>query len=127
MPDLERNKLVVRSYLDQIFNQKAPAEAFSKYIGSTYVQHNPTAPDGAEAGQQFLAGFVAQFPELRLEIKRVIAEGDLVVTHSLMTMNRSDRGSAIMDIVRLEDGRIVEHWDVVQPIPESSANDNTMF
>ncbi|MBM7790194.1 nuclear transport factor 2 family protein [Tenggerimyces flavus] len=127
MADLEQNKQLVASYLHQVFNEKGPAEAFAKYIGDKYVQHNPMAPDGAEASLRFLTGFVAQFPELRLEIRRVIAEGDLVVTHSMMTMSPSDRGSAVMDSVRLEAGRIVEHWDVAQAIPKSSANHNTMF
>lgn len=117
MVDLEQNKEVVERYLHQVFNEKAPAKAFATCVGDKYVQHNPMAPDGPEASLRFLIGFVAQFPELRLEIKRVIAEGDLVVTHSSMTMNPSDRGSVVMDIVRLEAGRSVEHWDVAQAIP----------
>jgi predicted SnoaL-like aldol condensation-catalyzing enzyme len=71
--------------------------------------------------------FAGQFPELNLEIKRVIAEGDLVVTHGLIKTSPDDRGLAAADIFRLEDGKIVEHWDVVQPVPETAANDNTMF
>jgi len=72
-------------------------------------------------------GFVQQFPEVNLEIQRMVAEGDLVVTHSHLTTGPQDRGSAVMDIFRLEQGKIVEHWDVMQPVPETSANDNTMF
>jgi predicted SnoaL-like aldol condensation-catalyzing enzyme len=64
---------------------------------------------------------------LSFDIKRAIAEGDLVVTHSLLKTSLEDRGSAVADIFRLEDGKVVEHWDVVQPVPESAANDHPMF
>lgn len=71
--------------------------------------------------------FVGQFPGLSVDIKRVIAEGDLVVTHSLMKTSPEDRGTAAADVFRLEGGKIVEHWDVLQPVPERAANDNTML
>lgn len=74
-----------------------------------------------------LTGFVGQFPELRLEIRRMFAEGDHVITHCLMRLTPESRGSAVMDIMRLREGRIVEHWDVVQDVPEHPANSNTMF
>jgi len=64
---------------------------------------------------------------LSFDIKRAIAEGALVVTHSLLKTSLEDRGSAVADIFRLEDGKVVEHWDVVQPVPESAANDHPMF
>ena len=68
-----------------------------------------------------------QFPQLGLDIKRAVAEGELVVTHSLLKTSPEDRGTAAADFIRLEDGKIVEHWDVLQPVPESSANDHPMF
>ena len=68
-----------------------------------------------------------EFPQLFVEIKRMIAEGDLVVTHGLIKTSPEDRGTAAVDIFRVEDGKIVEHWDVLQPVPETAANDNTMF
>lgn len=71
--------------------------------------------------------FTQNFPELRMEVKRIIAEGDLVVLHSHLIMKPGDRGSAVVEMFHLENGRIVEHWDVAQEIPETSANDNTMF
>jgi len=70
---------------------------------------------------------VEQFPQLGLDIKRAVAEGELVVTHSLLKTSPEDRGTAAADFIRLEDGKIVEHWDVLQPVPESSANDHPMF
>ena len=127
MPDREQNKQTVTAFFTTAFNDKQPAEAVAKYLGPQYIQHNPQAADGAEAFIQFVGGFVAQFPQLSVDIKRVVAEGDLVVTHSLIKVSPEDRGTAAMDIFRLKDGKIVEHWDVLQPIPETAANDNTMF
>ena len=72
-------------------------------------------------------GFVEQFPQMSLEIKRAVAEGDLVVTHSVLRTSPQDRGTAAADFFRLEDGKVVEHWDVLQPVPESAANDHPMF
>ncbi|ALG08249.1 nuclear transport factor 2 family protein [Kibdelosporangium phytohabitans] len=125
--ELERNKTVVRAYLDMVFNRRQPVEAFAEHVGDAYVQHNPHAPDGIEASRDFLASLVGQSEHLSLEIKRIIAEGDLVVTHGLIKFGSGDRGSAFVDIMRLRDGKIVEHWDVVQAVPENPANDNSMF
>ena len=127
MSTLEDNKKIVVSYYTLAFNDKKPEEAVAKYVGARYIQHNPQAPDGPDAFVQFVNGFAGQFPELHVEVKRVIAEGDLVVTHSLLTTSPDDGGTAAADIFCLEDGRIVEHWDVLQPVPETSANANTMF
>jgi predicted SnoaL-like aldol condensation-catalyzing enzyme len=127
MADPETNKQTVVAYYTLAFNDKQPEEAVARYVGDRYIQHNPQAPDGTEAFIAFVRGFAGQFPELSLEIKRVIAEGDLVVTHGLIKTSPDDRGMAAADIFRLEDGKIVEHWDVVQPVPETAANDNTMF
>jgi predicted SnoaL-like aldol condensation-catalyzing enzyme len=127
MPDLEENKETVRAFYELAFNDKKPEEAVARYVGSTYTQHNPMAGDGPQPFIEFVNGFVAQFPDLSVDIKRVIAEGDLVVTHSLLKTSPEDRGTAAADIFRLEGGKVVEHWDVLQPVPETAANDNTMF
>ncbi|MDQ4001233.1 MAG: ester cyclase [Actinomycetota bacterium] len=127
MADPEKNKQTVLAYLNTALNEKRPAEAVEKYGGSQYIQHNSQAPDGFEAFVQFVEGFTAQFPQLSLDIKRSIAEGDLVATHSLLKTSPEDRGSAVADFFRLEDGKVVEHWDVLQPVPESAANDHPMF
>jgi predicted SnoaL-like aldol condensation-catalyzing enzyme len=91
------------------------------------VQHNPQAPDGADAFIGFVAGFAGQFPELSMEIKRVVGEGDIVVTQGLIKTSTEDPGTVADDFFRLEDGKIVEHWEVLQPFPETSANDHPMF
>jgi len=127
MPDLEQNKETVRAFYDLAFNQKKPEEAVARDVGSTYIQHNPIAGDGPQPFVEFVNGFVGQFPDLSVDIKRVIAEGDLVMTHSLMKTSPEDRGTAAADIFRLEGSKIVEHWDVLQPVPATAANDNTMF
>jgi predicted SnoaL-like aldol condensation-catalyzing enzyme len=121
--DLEQNKRTVVEYYELAFNGKEPEQAVEKYVGSQYIQHNPQAPDGPEA---FIA-FVRAFPELSVDIRRVMAEGDMVVTHSLVKFTADDPGSVAADFFRLEDGKVVEHWDVLQPWPPESANAHPMF
>jgi predicted SnoaL-like aldol condensation-catalyzing enzyme len=125
--DAENNKQTVIDYFNMAFNDRKPAEAAQMYGGPHYIQHNPQAPDGFEAFVEFVEGFVEQFPQMSLEIKRAVAEDDMVVTHSLLKTSPEDRGTAAADFFRLEDGKVVEHWDVLQPVPESAANDHPMF
>jgi predicted SnoaL-like aldol condensation-catalyzing enzyme len=124
---LEMNKKTVLEYTDLVFTQHKPEEAVAKYQGPYYRQHNPGAKDGAEAFIGFVKWFAQTHPAFQLDIKRVIAEGDLVMTHSQLVPAPGERGTAVVDIFRLENGKIVEHWDVVQEIPATSANSNTMF
>ena len=124
---LEANKRIVREWNDLAINQRKPEEAVAKYLGPNYRQHNPGAADGAEPFIAAVNGFAQTFPEFRMEPKRIIAEGDIVVLHSHLIREPGDRGRAVVDIFRLENGKIVEHWDVVQEVPETSANNNTMF
>ena len=123
MADLEGNKRTAVDFYELAFNGKQPEEAVEKYVGSEYIQHNPQAPDGPEA----FIGFVKAFPDANVDIRRVIAEGDLVVTHSLLKFTPDDPGTVAVDLFRLEDGKVVEHWDVLQPFPEESANAHPMF
>jgi predicted SnoaL-like aldol condensation-catalyzing enzyme len=125
--DPRTNTEIVRAFYELAFNEGKPEEAVERYVGDRYVQHNPQAADGAEAFVGFVRWYRGEHPELHVDIKRTVAEGDLVVTHSLITTGPGDRGTAAADLFRVEDGRIVEHWDVLQPVPETSANDNTMF
>jgi len=123
---LEANKKVVIEFYDLALN-KMDFDAAAKHFGPRYIQHNPNAPDGIEGFRQFIAMRKEKTPNARSEIKRVIAEGDLVVLHVHGVREPGQRGVAIIDIFRLENGKIVEHWDVVQPIPETPANNNGMF
>jgi predicted SnoaL-like aldol condensation-catalyzing enzyme len=127
MGDPKANTDTVRAYYELSFNEGKPEEAVAKYQGDRYIQHNPQAADGPEAFIGFVHWYRGEYPELHIEIKRTVAEGDLVVTHGLITTSPEDLGTAAVDIFRVEDGKIVEHWDVLQPVPEKAENDNTMF
>ena len=120
------NKAAVLAFYEKGLNQK-DADAALKYVGDRYVQHNPNAADGPEGFRKFIAFLRDKFPQSRSEIKRVFTDGDYVILHVHAVRQPGDRGSAIIDIFRLEQGKIVEHWDAVQPIPEQSANPNGMF
>jgi predicted SnoaL-like aldol condensation-catalyzing enzyme len=123
-----RNKAAVVAYYTTAFNDKKPEEAVAKYGGPVYIQHNPQAADGFDAFIAFVKFYTEQNPQLHVDIKRVIGECNMVVTHSHITLSPTDRGQAVADIFRLNrQGKVVEHWDVIQPVPETSANNNTMF
>ena len=125
--DLAYNKRLAKDCLDMIFNQKKPAQAVAKYIGANYRQHNPDAPDGSDGVIAYATPYLKANPDMRLEFKRIIAEGDLVAVHSHLIPNPSDLGRAVVDIFRVEDHKLVEHWDVMQPVPPKPANQNSMF
>jgi predicted SnoaL-like aldol condensation-catalyzing enzyme len=120
---LEQHKRTVVAFYTLAFNGHQPEEAVRRYVGPVYIQHNPFAADGPAA----FIEFVNAFPQASVEIKRVIAERDLVITHSRVQLGPQFPAQAAMDMFRLKHGKIVEHWDVVQEIPATSANDNGMF
>jgi predicted SnoaL-like aldol condensation-catalyzing enzyme len=122
----EANKKAVVEFYDKAINQK-DFDAASQYLGPRYTQHNPNAADGPEGLKAFLQFLREKFPSSRNEIKRVFADGDYVILHVHAVREPGTRGSAIVDIFKLENGKVVEHWDVVQPVPEKAANSNGMF
>ncbi len=124
--DEEANKEVVIDFYDKAINQK-DFEAAKVHFGSTYIQHNPLAADGPEGLKAYIEFMKSELPDFRIEFKRVLADGDYVVVHGHAKPTPDARGSAVMDIFRLENGKVVEHWDVIQEIPENPANDNGMF
>lgn len=115
------------AFLDMVFNQKKVKEGFDKYVGDKYIQHNPIAADGKQAAVEVLGKALQALPGWTYEIKHAYVDGNYAIIHSHVKMKADDRGMAVVDIFRFEKGKVVEHWDVVQPIPEKSANDNTMF
>ena len=139
---LERNKRNVVAYYTRAFNDKEPEDAVERYVGfdepgqdldgsgepHLYIQHNPLARSGAPAFIEFVRSFTAAFPDVHIDIRRVVAECDLVVTHALATGAvpvYTELGSKVVDIFRLDEhGKIVEHWDVLAAISPTSANGN---
>jgi predicted SnoaL-like aldol condensation-catalyzing enzyme len=118
---------VVRNFYETAFVKHQPVEAMKNYVGNKYIQHNPYVKDGPEPFIAYFTEFYKKNPSATTTIKRMIAEGDLVVVHAHSQVNAKDRGYAAIDIFRLENGKIVEHWDSVQAVPEKSENSNTMF
>jgi predicted SnoaL-like aldol condensation-catalyzing enzyme len=123
---MEQNKKTVTAFYDAAINQK-DFDAAGKFLGPRYVQHSPRAADGPDGLKAFLGVLREKFPDYHSEIKRVFADGDYVILHVHNVPTPGARGAAIVDIFKLEDGKIDEHWDVRQDIPEQSANSNTMF
>jgi predicted SnoaL-like aldol condensation-catalyzing enzyme len=123
---LEANKKTVVEFYEKALNQK-DFEAASKYLGPRYTQHNPIAADGPDGLKGFIQFLRDKFPNSRSEIKRVFADGDYVIVHVHAVREPGTRGRAIIDIFKLENGKVVEHWDVAQDVPEKAANVNGMF
>lgn len=120
------NKKLVTAFVDQLMVRKDLA-AIDTYVGPEYHQHNPSFPDGVAGMKAGLGAYFEQFPQLSAAPKRIIAEGDLVAVHSHCVDTPGERGRAVIDLFRVRGGKIVEHWDAMQDVPETSANDNTMF
>src|SRR5580698_8846030 len=136
MPEKEKEKRLMTEkeleaaasgFLDTAFNIGEPETAVSEHVGDKFVQHNPQVADGAEAFIGFVTSMRSQFPGMHLEVKRVITQGQMVVTHSHLTLIPGKPGLALADFFRFEGDKVAEHWDVIQEIPDASANSNGMF
>ena len=114
------------AFYEKGLNQK-DADAALQYVGDRYVQHNPNAADGREGFRQYVAMLREKFPQSHSEIQRSFVDGDYVILHVHAVRDPGTRGNAIVDIFRLENGKIAERWDVTQPVPEKTASGNSMF
>ena len=131
------NKQLVRDYIENAINKHHP-EIVGDYFAADYIEHNPRLPVGLAGKKQFIASLDAGFSDYHGEIEQILAEGDRVVTRTRWTgtqdgpfLGRPASGNkvdfATADFYRIENGRIVEHWDVAQDVPEKAANANGMF
>ena len=133
MSDLERRKQAVKALLEIAFDSAVPLTRkrveMARYIDpAKYIQHSPGIANGLEALLQLIEEFDRESPGYAVQVKRVIAEGDLCFAHCHYTFGAGDaRGKAIAELFRFEGDAIVEHWDVIQDIPAHSCNGNGMF
>jgi predicted SnoaL-like aldol condensation-catalyzing enzyme len=123
----QSNKEIAVAYFRMMFEDKDVEGAMKKYVGTPFIQHDPYIADGSNPVSDYYVPYFEQHPQSSADIKHVIAEGDMVVIHSLWKDSPEDRGQAVVDIYRLQDGKIVEHWDVNQDVPDDAANANSMF
>jgi len=124
----EKNKELVTAFYELAINQKRPTESAGRYIGLPYTQHNPEVPkNGPDGFIQFIEGMFKKHPGLRVTIHKAVADGNVVALHVHLKRDESDPGIAVAEFFRVENGRIVEHWDVMQPVPEKTASGNAMF
>lgn len=124
---LQKNKETAMAFYDMMFNQCDPVRAVELYVGKEYIQHNPHVADGIQAFIDYFLKMAAEFPDKKVHFKRAIAEGNLVVLHCYQEWPGDDDYAGI-DIFRMdENGKVVEHWDVLQIIPEEQKHSNTMF
>jgi predicted SnoaL-like aldol condensation-catalyzing enzyme len=124
--ELQDNKEIATKFFESIVNEK-DFDSASQYLGPWYIEHDPDGTDGPSGLKAYIQFLRDTFPNSHVEIKRVIADGDYVIFHVHSILTPGTRGQAIVDIFRLKNHKVVEHWDVTQEIPEKSANPNGMF
>ena len=126
---IKRNKANVIAFYDLMFNACKPREAIERYAGQEYIQHNPMVADGKEAFIAYFEKMAREYPGKRVQVKRAFAEGNFVILHCQQHWpTEKEKEWAGIDIFHLDDdGRIVEHWDVLQVVPSVALNSNTMF
>jgi predicted SnoaL-like aldol condensation-catalyzing enzyme len=125
---------VSERFIEVFYNQNRLVDGFRAWVHPDYIQHDPNSPTGRDATIEVLAAHMQRNPGMTHDVKRVIYGEDeqgrtLVAVHYHFKRAPEDRGSAVVDIYRIEDGYLVEHWDVIQPLPDpaTAKNDNTMF
>ena len=124
--ETERNRAMVTDFARLFYAEKDVKQAFETYVVPDYIQHNPNVPDGRAAAIAMLAPMFSA-PGAEFDVKRIMVDGDMAVIHLFGRGDPKTAGAAVTDIYRLKDGKIVEHWDVLQPMPTTSANSHPMF
>ncbi len=122
----EANLKLVVNFYEQFFNKHEVARA-AEVVSENYKQHNPEVPDGKKPFVDYFSQFFKETPQSKARIVRTATSGDLVWLQVHSTNSPSDRGQVVLDIFRVKNGKIVEHWDIIQDVPAQSANGNTMF
>ena len=129
LSNAEKNRQTALAFYDLMFNQCKPREAVERYVGETYTQHNPHVADGKQAFIEYFERMAREYPGKHVHFKRTLAEGSFVVLHCHQVWpSDTNKDWAGIDIFRFtEDGKIVEHWDVLQVVPSETRHNNGMF
>lgn len=122
----ETNRAIVTDFARLFYTERNPKAAFAKYVAPNYIQHNPNVGDGRDAALSMVGPLFGK-PGAQFEIKRIIVDGDMAVVHLNGRPDPKGKGVAVADIYRLLHGKIVEHWDVIQPVPETTINPHPFF
>ncbi|MFM6931684.1 MAG: nuclear transport factor 2 family protein [Novosphingobium sp.] len=125
-PTAPDNRGIIEDFARLFYVERDVRQAFETYVAPDYVQHNPGVPDGRDAAIALLQPMFSDRNH-SFEVRKIIVDGDLAAIHILAKPDPAARGAAVADFYRLKDGKIVEHWDVIQPLPEKSANAHPMF
>jgi len=123
----EQNKKNAIAFYEKLINDFDADGAFALYGGETYTQHTPVIEDGQQGVTKFISWLRANHPNSHTEIKHAFSDGDMVILHCHWKRSPEDLGDAVVDFFRVENGKVVEHWDVIQPIPATAAHNNKMF
>jgi len=121
-----RNRAIFTAFVDQLYTRKDVRGAFETYVSPDYIQHNPEISDGRDAAINFLVPMFSA-PDARFDVKRVLVDGEFAAVHLNGRLDASGLGVAVMDLYRFQQGRIVEHWDAIQPVTLSEANAHPFF
>ena len=125
MTPQEKKDFVVKVYKETL--EQGDLSRIDEYMRDDYIQHGPHATDGKEGFCGFARTFAAQFPERTITFKRVLCDGDLVMTHSHLVPHPGHLGISVMDVFRIEDGKLAEHWEAFLDVPEQTKSGNPMF
>ncbi|QOV93640.1 nuclear transport factor 2 family protein [Novosphingobium sp. ES2-1] len=125
-PAAADNRRIVEDFARMFYVERDVRQAFETYVAPDYIQHNPGVPDGREVAIALLQPMFSD-RNRSFEVRKILVDGDLAAIHIFARPDPAARGAAVADFYRLKDGKIVEHWDVIQPIPEKSANAHPMF